>query len=271
MGNRFREGSAVIAMALFTSFLASTPASAASQLVASLQRNEATILHSQADEPYFAYVKGTVPVLISAPHGARHFRTRENRLKGADAYTAAMAIELGRLTGAHVLYTRSQAAEDPNNDPRTRYKDTLAKIVRENAIRFVMDLHGAHSRHAFTIDVGTFSDVVDVCSCPLLLETIRRSLSGLSGVRFNDQFSASGKGTVTYFAHENLKVDAAQFEINARYRIPTRGKTTRGVVENEQEIAAAIEGLRSVVVKVAKVLSETPAGSNRGQQTVSQD
>jgi hypothetical protein len=246
-------------MALLIGSLSALPVEAASQLIAGLQQNEATILRSQPNEPYFAYIKGTIPILISAPHGARHFRTRENRLKGADAYTAAMAMELGRLTGAHVIYTRSQAPEDPNNDPRTRYKDALAAIVKENGIRFVMDLHGAHGRHTFTIDVGTFSDVVDVCSCPLLLETIRRSLSSLPGVRFNSRFSASGKGTVTYFAHENLRVDAAQFEINGRYRIPMMKGTTGGAVENEREIAAAIEGLRTVIVEIVRVLSDSPA------------
>jgi hypothetical protein len=244
-------------MVLLASPLIVGPLQGASSLMIDLQRNEATIMRNQPDEPYFTYIKGTIPVLISAPHGARHFRTRENRLKGADVYTAAMAMELGKLTGAHVIYTRSQAPEDPNNDPHTRYKDFLAKIVKENGIRFIMDLHGAHGGSSFTMDVGTFSDTIATCSCPLLLETIRQALSGLPGVRFNSRFSATGVGTVTYFAHENLGVDAAQFEINGHYRIPKISNTPPGTVKNEREITAAIEGLRNVIREILGVLSDS--------------
>src|SRR5512138_3629410 len=53
---------------------------------------------------YFGYNKGSIPILISAPHGAKHYRTEEGRWKSEDAYTSSLAIELGRMTGAHVLY-----------------------------------------------------------------------------------------------------------------------------------------------------------------------
>ncbi len=84
------------------------------------------------DEPspdYFGYIQGHIPILISAPHGAKHFRTKEARWKEEDAYTASLAIKLGELTGARVTYVKNRAGEDPNNDVHTRYKDRMKQAA----------------------------------------------------------------------------------------------------------------------------------------------
>ncbi len=252
-------------LVLTTSFLfsanglANTAPPSTGRLVNDLRQMEAAIKNDPPDPRYFSYTEGTIPILISAPHGAKHFRKSENRLKCEDAYTASMAIELGRITGAHVLYTRSQAPEDPNNDYRTEYKDFLARVVREKGIRFVMDLHGSHGRRPFTIDVGTFTSDSETCSCPVLLATIRRALRTVDGVRFNSRFCAHGRGTVTSFARLELHINAAQFEINGRYRIPHVDPAAPNKVTNEREIATTMDGLREVICEISEVLRGTPS------------
>jgi hypothetical protein len=174
------------------------------------------------DEPshdYFGYIKGHIPILISAPHGAKHFRTKEARWKEEDAYTASMAIKLGELTGAHVLYVKNRAGEDPNNDVSTRYKDRLKQVVEQNDIKFVLDLHGAGRSHPFKVDVGTLSNDTQKSSCPTFKGTIAKAFQGYEPRIFNQRFSARGPGTVTCYARKTLGVESAQVEINAKCRI----------------------------------------------------
>ena len=172
---------------------------------------------------YYGYIKGAIPILISAPHGAKHYRMSENRWKAEDAYTSSWAIKLGRLTGAHVLYVKNKTAEDPNNDLRSRYKDFLEKIVRESGIRFVIDLHGADWDEPFKIDVGTMDDRTEKSSCPTFKPIIEGAFRDFDTGVFNKRFSARKPCTITSFSRNTLGIEAAQFEINARYRIIQKG------------------------------------------------
>lgn len=226
------------------------PEIGANHTIDDLRRIESTIKYNEPADPYFGYIKGTIPVLISAPHGAKHYRTRETRLKGEDAYTASIAVKLGRMTGAYVLYVKNRAYEDPNNDYYTEYKDFLRKVVEKNHIRFVMDLHGSDPGRPYSVDVGTFSRSIDNCSCPNQLETIAHALAGLDGVSYNRRFTAHGRGTITYFAHKQLGIDAAQFEINAHYRIPSVEPTSPKVIANASRIDSVLQALQKVVLAV---------------------
>jgi hypothetical protein len=54
---------------------------------------------------YYKFKKGKIPILISAPHGARHLRN--GKWKEEDEYTASIAIKLADLTGAHAIYVKN--------------------------------------------------------------------------------------------------------------------------------------------------------------------
>jgi hypothetical protein len=179
----------------------------------------AQIDYDREADPYFAYVPGTIPVLVSAPHGTKHFRAAEGRWRGEDAYTSSLAIELGRLTGAHVLYARNKAREDANNDMDGAYKQFLAKVVKEKGIRFVLDLHGAEGDRPFDVDVGVRESTVAACSCPTYRGIVEETFSGFEAQLFNQHFSARSEGTITSFARNKLGIEAAQIEINANDRI----------------------------------------------------
>ena len=93
------------------------------------------------DEVAFGYVRGQMPILLSAPHGAVH--TRRGQLKEEDEYTAGMAFLVAELTGAHALYARRRSNTDPNWYAAVPYKRRLEQVVRKAGIRFVLDLHAA--------------------------------------------------------------------------------------------------------------------------------
>jgi hypothetical protein len=210
-------------------------------------------------DPYFSYIKGTIPILISAPHGAKHFRTKENRWKGEDAYTASLAIELGKLTGAHVLYVRNKAGEDPNNDPGTEYKKFLEKAVKENHIGFILDLHGSDSHRPYKVDVGILDNKITECSCPTYREIIAKNFSGFEPHLFNQNFSAHGRDTITYFAKNTLGIEAAQIEINANYRI-VESKSSQFKAD-PKKVLELVRRLKDLILAVNESIKENTSRS----------
>jgi len=247
------------------------PLQAGSQIVEDIRNIEFNeISYDVANNDYYGYIKGKIPVLISAPHGAKHFRTRENRWKGEDEYTASLAIKLGQLTGAHVIYVKNKAAEDPNHDFTARYKNALAKAVKDHNIKFLLDLHGAKEGQPFKVDIGILSNETSKSSCPSFKETIREAFSDFEPEVFNKKFGAKGRGTVTFFARNELGIEAAQVEINAKYRIverkPDSSKAKSGVQPyfkaNEEDVISLVTRLERMILGIdQKIKNGTQAKS----------
>jgi hypothetical protein len=201
-----------------------------SDLIAQLIELESDIRYQEAasaQEPEFRHEPGTLPVLISAPHGATHTRDGD---KGEDEYTAGLARLVGRQTEAHVLYARRKSRTDPNVDPAAPYKLFLLQIVHAHPIRFVLDLHGAKAARDFGIALGTMHGK----SCPergrqILVRTfekygISEAGNGLSRLDLDHHWPGEGsvhRETIIRFCQRHA-IPAAQLELNACLRIPAR-------------------------------------------------
>ncbi len=180
------------------------------------------IKYGDESSEYYGFIKGKIPILISAPHGASHFRRRWHRWKGEDEYTSSIAIELGKLTGAHVIYVKNKTREDPNSDLKSRYKMAVARAVKDYHIQFLLDLHGSDEARPYKIDVGVINNETRRSSCPTFMQTIQEAFSDFEPEIFNKRFCANDTRTLTSFARNKLGIEAAQVEINARYRIVER-------------------------------------------------
>jgi hypothetical protein len=193
----------------------------------------------------FRYQPGARPVLISAPHGACHWR--ENYWKQQDGFTAALAHLLARLTNAHTLYTVRRIRPDPNYDDDCDYKRTLARLLRQHAIRLVIDLHGAWAERDFGLALGT----IDGRSCPDYEPTVVASLQAqgfsfeaahpLDRLAYNPPRFKGGvrQWTVTRFVWEKCGVNAAQIELNSLLRA-----VRRRAGAPPEEAAYAVEPIR---------------------------
>jgi hypothetical protein len=176
----------------------------------------------------FCYRPGVRPVLISAPHGACHWR--EGRWKQQDGYTAALAYLLAELTEAHALYTVRRIQPDPNYEDDCDYKRTLAHLLPQYSIRLVLDLHGAWSERDFGLALGT----IDGRSCPdyeqIVIKAIQAENFTLDASHALDRLAYNPprfKGgarqlTVTRFVWEQCGVNAAQIELNSLLRVVCR-------------------------------------------------
>ena len=100
------------------------------------------------------FLEGMRPVLVSAPHSARHWRG--TRWKREEEYTAALAHWLHDRLGVHALYASHRLTPDPHDDADAgAYKRLAAEIVARHDIRLVLDLHGARGIRDFALAVGT--------------------------------------------------------------------------------------------------------------------
>jgi hypothetical protein len=240
---------------------AQTMSAVPSAAIGDIRRIESTQIRcGLMSDDYFEYIKGNIPILISAPHGAMHYRSTDNRWKKSDAYTSSLAIELAHLTGAHVLYVKSKTQEDPNHQVRCRYKDMLARIVEQNGIRFVMDIHGADENRPFKIDVGVMDSRRELSSCPTFMPIIEESFHDFDEVVFNKYFPAKGAGTVTHFARKTLGVESAQFEINALYRIPVVAAFPGDLVRSEN-ILNLLQRMKTMIFRINERVASEAAPS----------
>ena len=179
------------------------------------------IQYQKEQDDYYEYKKGKIPILISAPHGAKHLRN--GSWKEEDEYTAGIAIKLAEMTGAHVIYVKNATKEDSNHDLETKFKDKIREIVKEHGIKFIADIHGANSNRPFKVSVGIINDEDEKCSSPSFKDIIQETFKTFQNDIFNlCNFSASKSGTVTSFAKNILNIEAAQFEINSKFRIAER-------------------------------------------------
>ena len=218
------------------------------------------IQYNSESDDYFGIIEGSIPVLLSAPHGAKHLRN--GRWKGEDEYTSSLAITLGASTGASVVFVKNKTEEDSNYLPNTRYKDAIRKLVGEKGIKFLADIHGADSTRDYKINVGIIDEKdMEKCSCPRCKPVIEEAIRTFQYPLFNlDAFTAGSPETVTSFARYVCGIEAAQFEINARYRIVERkAESTRAVHGDnphfraeETDVLSLVECLKETVLKIKK-------------------
>lgn len=225
------------------------------------------ISYDQESEDYFETQKGDIPILISAPHGARHFRN--NKWKEEDEYTSSIAIKLGETTGAHVIYVKNKTTEDSNYIKKSRYKDKVRDIIKNFNIRFLLDIHGVKKSRPFKVCVGTRYDKKDKSSCPSFKDIIETSLMGFQEPPiFNRQnFKAKKKETLTSFARNECGIESAQVELNASYRIVERKPDSSQAMNGkepffraeEKDILDLFDQLKKMVLRIKeKIQNESP-------------
>jgi hypothetical protein len=183
--------------------------------------------------PPFIHEPGQLPVLLSAPHGAAHWRN--GRYKQEDEYTAAIARLVAAETGAHVLYSYALSDSDPNWDSESPYKHFLRMLVAQFGIGFVLDIHGMSNLHRIGVAIGTIGGV----SCPAYEALIVENLKAQSFIEttaeqaqqferlYWDHFVLNhhrftgglASHTVTRYVSEELQVAAAQIELCGSLRI----------------------------------------------------
>lgn len=170
---------------------------------------------------WFQVVQGTIPVIITAPHATSPFREGKRRFSDGGG-TAALALALGKQTGAHIIYTTYEGPSDPNYYDNNGFKQELARLVEAVKPRLILDIHGSHPYRSYDVDLGTMNGESLLGKKQLLFELIAQlNKEGIQSISYN-RFAAAKNQTITKFSAKQ-GIPAIQLETNATYVSPAKG------------------------------------------------
>ena len=176
----------------------------------------------------FKILKNKSKIMISAPHSVKHIREWE--ILPQDLLTWWLALYLWKRLNLPVIYFTSYKVWDPNFDENksSEYKQALVKYIKENDIKFLIDLHGCWSFRDFSIELGTWWEWNPNLLGRLdIINTVEKSLNDSlrsyikhtgKSITKNTIFSASREATVSAFISKECKIPTIRIEINKELR-----------------------------------------------------
>ncbi len=110
----------------------------------------------------FKILENKSKIMISAPHSVKHIREWE--ILPQDLLTWWLALYLRKRLNIPVIYSTLYKVWDPNFDENknSEYKQALAEYIKENNIKFLIDLHGCWSFRDFSIELGTWGSEIPI-------------------------------------------------------------------------------------------------------------
>ena len=91
-------------------------------------------------------------VLLSAPHGVK--QTRLGKPKVAEIGSLALVLRLHKDTNSFFIAKTKNNFDDANFDEHSPYKYDVAKCVRENDIKYFVDIHGLAAHRKCDVNLG---------------------------------------------------------------------------------------------------------------------
>jgi len=183
------------------------------------QKNDS--LFAPKGKSWFTFLPGSKKILLTAPHATA--QTRDDEIKESETGTGALALVLHKLLDVPILYVNYMSPSDPNYYDKNEFKDTLAKIIAQHDIQFVLDLHGAHPDRPFDVDLGTMYGK-SYLNQKVLFDSLKAAFKG-NGIKkiSRDFFPALKNRTVTRFVVKQGR-PAIQLEINYDYLMPRNSR-----------------------------------------------
>ena len=180
------------------------------------------ILVNRSNINNFRIYKGTIPILLSAPHAVVQYRNAT--LKEADEYTGGIVEYLCKRTGAWGIIREWYAKDDPNynSGPRSgTYRDKVVELIKQNDIYLLLDIHGYSKRNhkdiaSKKIVVGTgFGSNINSDY------NLNENFIDIFGdeLIFDKPFPATLNNNVSRYAHNKTGISAYQCELERSCRI----------------------------------------------------
>ncbi len=177
------------------------------------------ILLNMLDSEYVKVIKGSIPILLSAPHVYSHKRpSLTMSYKWGEQFTNNIVEDICTQTGAWGVIQSEETSFDPNwhkfkDNP---YKQVVADIVGKGKIKKFVDIHGLKDEYEY--DLGIYYPSKFFKSI-LLANDISNSvdkgkLKGMSICIF--RFPEDKQETLGEYVASKLRVPSVQLEI-ARY------------------------------------------------------
>lgn len=161
----------------------------------------------------FIILNGEVPILFSAPHTMKQAR-RNGTSKACEPYTKAISLFLNEHCKTYAIIKNNDTGVDSNRDNHDRYNVEMRRLIRENNIKLVIDLHGASKDRDFDVEFGTLNNLsADFTTIKELEEAFTEN--GIANITHNTPFKG---GAITNGLYGFTDVDVIQLEINGKFR-----------------------------------------------------
>lgn len=163
----------------------------------------------------FELIKGNGCVMVSAPHSAEQLRN--GRKKYGEYLTGVLINMIRDRVGCSVIFKTKNCGDDANYDERCRYKAKLARFVKKNGIRYLIDLHQMNPSREQMVDIGTGYGK-NVEADPGFVDIVRNCFAenGIEGVFVDEPFAAIHPFTVSSFISRECGIPCIQIEFNTR-------------------------------------------------------
>lgn len=170
----------------------------------------------------FKIIRGTLPVLISAPHSTLHLRPgfKAQKPKLNELNTDLVVKTLCKKAGWFGIYATKIQKRDPNWYEDCPYKKAIERLVDKHNIKFVLDIHGARKDRPFLIEYDDFRKGKIIMGIEENLKQCLKKFGFSEKEIVRGLLHKNNQLTITEFCIERLKIPALQLEINKKIRNP---------------------------------------------------
>ncbi len=161
---------------------------------------------------------GSIPIILSAPHAVKS--TRNKKAKSQDIMTGGIVEYIADSTLCFAITRVCHIKDDPNASNIGQsliYKQEILKLIKENNIVLLLDIHGSSNIHEFEIELGT-NNGKNIGYDDSLIKILYKHLSNVGHVTIDTKFKASLHTTVSNYIHKLANIPCVQIEINTHIR-----------------------------------------------------
>ena len=164
----------------------------------------------------------TSPIVLSAVHGVNHYRgAAANASKLADKWTGGMVLSIASSADVLVLANRLRHPSINPHLGETAMDRSLLKLVSNDKIRVILDIHGAKNNNFFDVAIGTGGNPITSMQLKVMVY-LTTKLAGLGyAVSINPRNYSGSKSVSIVSRHKDLPgIAVLQIEICRRLRNP---------------------------------------------------
>ena len=198
---------------------------------------------SKEHEKSFELLPGKGYVMVSAPHSVEQIRN--GKIKYAEPHTGVLAKMVHDALGCPVIFKTKNCGDDANYDKISIYKQALENYIKENNIKFLIDLHQLKPSRRVKINIGTGKNknIYNMKLLDIMVNAFNSRDVGL--LQIDTPFSAAYPYTVSAYIASSCKISCLQIEINTNILQQD---------SKENKIEKVFDALLEIINKSSKIL-----------------
>jgi hypothetical protein len=188
----------------------------------------------------YIYVKGKIPILVSAPHAVK--QTKENHIKLPDTITGGLALLMNELTNCHVIAKAHDDGVDPNNSDMgmdNGYKEKIIDVIRNEDIKLLIDLHGLRGDRETDVDIITHYGMT-IGQDITIIDELKRCLkeNDILNISKDKYYFAESERVIVHKIWNVSKIPSIELELNWHYRNPSEPINLIKIVNSIEQFIA---------------------------------